>query len=48
MPPRSTVKKGAARDQITVTFGTGEISGVFLEDDICIGNLCAKVCIERS
>jgi hypothetical protein len=38
----STVKKGAARDQITVTFGTGEISGVFLEDDICIGNLCAK------
>jgi len=38
----SEVKKGAARDQITVTFGTGEISGVFLEDDICIGSLCAK------
>jgi len=38
----SLVKKGAARDQITVTFGTGEISGVFREDDICIGNLCAK------
>merc|ERR550537_1750404 len=38
----STVKKGAPRDQITVTFGTGEISGVFLEDDICIGSLCAK------
>merc|ERR1719473_444229 len=36
------VPKGAARDQITVTFGTGEISGVFLQDDICIGNLCAK------
>lgn len=29
------VNKGAARDQITVTFGTGEISGVFMEDDIC-------------
>jgi len=36
------VKKGAARDQITVTFGTGEISGVFVEDDICIGELCAR------
>merc|ERR1719453_2802080 len=36
------VKQGAARDQITVTFGTGEISGVFLQDDICIGALCAK------
>jgi saccharopepsin len=38
----STVKKGAPRDQITVTFGTGEISGVFLEDQLCIGNLCAQ------
>jgi len=38
----STVKKGAPRDQITVTFGTGEISGVFLEDKICIGSLCAN------
>merc|ERR1719375_1212434 len=38
----STVKKGAPRDQITVTFGTGEISGVFLEDNICIGSLCAE------
>jgi len=38
----STVNKGAPRDQITVTFGTGEISGVFLEDSICIGSLCAE------
>merc|ERR1719439_57161 len=36
------VKPDAARDQITVTFGTGEISGVFLEDKICIGALCAN------
>ena len=36
------VKKGAARDQITVTFGTGEISGVFVQDKLCIGNLCSK------
>mmetsp|Transcript_22358 Transcript_22358/g.52222 ORF Transcript_22358/g.52222 Transcript_22358/m.52222 type:complete len:450 (-) Transcript_22358:96-1445(-) len=36
-------RKGAARDQITVTFGTGEISGVFLQDDVCIGNLCTNI-----
>jgi hypothetical protein len=36
------VNKGAARDQITVTFGTGEISGVFMEDDICIGSSCTR------
>lgn len=39
----SKSKKGAPRDQITVTFGTGEISGVFLQDDVCIGNLCSNV-----
>jgi len=31
------------RDELTVTFGTGEITGVFLKDDVCIGNLCAKM-----
>jgi len=36
-------RKGASRDQITVTFGTGEISGVFLRDDVCIGNLCTNM-----
>merc|ERR1719420_1847454 len=35
--------KGAPRDQITVTFGTGEISGVFIQDDVCIGTLCSNV-----
>merc|ERR1719395_414158 len=39
----SPAQKNAARDQLTVTFGTGEISGVFLEDDVCIGNLCTNV-----
>merc|ERR1719353_543461 len=39
----SLSKKGALRDQITVTFGTGEISGVFLQDDVCIGSLCSNV-----
>jgi len=39
----SRAVKGQARDQITVTFGTGEISGVFLQDDVCIGNLCTNI-----
>merc|ERR1719214_372074 len=36
-------EKGAARDQITVTFGTGEISGVFIQDDVCVGSLCSNL-----
>merc|ERR1719386_397475 len=39
----SAAKKGSPRDQITVTFGTGEISGVFLQDDVCIGSLCTNI-----
>jgi saccharopepsin len=39
----SLSRKGALRDQITVTFGTGEISGVFIQDDVCIGNLCTNL-----
>merc|ERR1719506_3182595 len=39
----SLSKKGALRDQITVTFGTGEISGVFIQDDVCIGSLCTNI-----
>lgn len=31
------VKAGEARDQITVSFGTGEVTGVFVEDVICFG-----------
>merc|ERR1719263_407643 len=36
-------EKGAPRDQITVTFGTGEISGVFIQDDVCVGTLCSNM-----
>jgi len=39
----SLSRKGALRDQITVTFGTGEISGVFIQDDVCIGSLCTNI-----
>jgi len=35
----SPVHEGASRDQITVTFGTGEISGVFIKDNISIGDI---------
>jgi len=37
------VQDGAARDQITVTFGTGEITGFFFTDDMCIGSVCSNV-----
>lgn len=39
----SKVDRHFPRDQLTVTFGTGEITGVFLEDDVCIGSLCANM-----
>jgi len=36
-------KSQEVRDQITVTFGTGEISGVFVKDDVCISDsLCTN------
>ena len=31
------VRAGEARDQITVSFGTGEVTGVFVEDVMCFG-----------
>jgi len=40
----SRAKSQEVRDQITVTFGTGEISGVFVTDDVCISDsLCTNV-----
>lgn len=33
----SHVQPGQARDQITVSYGTGEITGVFVQDQICLG-----------
>jgi len=31
------VKPDDARDQLTISFGTGEVTGVFVEDNICFG-----------
>merc|ERR1719387_8877 len=30
------VEPGAPRDQITISFGTGEVTGVFVEDVVCL------------
>jgi saccharopepsin len=38
----SPLENGASVDELTITFGTGHISGKCLQDNICIGNLCAK------
>jgi saccharopepsin len=31
------VEPGQPRDQITISFGTGEVTGVFVEDVVCLG-----------
>jgi len=38
--PDKPVAKGGDRDVVTITFGTGEISGVFVKDTICVGAIC--------
>jgi pepsin A len=38
--PDKPVSKGGDRDVVTITFGTGEISGVFVKDTICVGAIC--------
>jgi len=38
--PNKAVSKGGDRDVVTITFGTGEISGVFLKDTVCVGAIC--------
>jgi saccharopepsin len=36
-------KNGPARDQVTITFGTGEVSGTCWQDSICLGpGVCSK------
>merc|ERR1719217_1447826 len=40
--PNKPVDKGGDRDVVTITFGTGEMSGVFVQDKICIGAICTR------
>jgi hypothetical protein len=35
------VGKDGDRDIVTITFGTGEMSGVFVKDKLCIGDICS-------
>merc|ERR1719329_1747582 len=37
----STAHPGESRDQMTVSFGTGEVSGVFIEDVVCMDDVSA-------
>eukprot|EP00928_Gymnodinium_smaydae_P051078 TRINITY_DN3460_c0_g2_i1.p1 TRINITY_DN3460_c0_g2~~TRINITY_DN3460_c0_g2_i1.p1 ORF type:complete len:442 (-),score=99.93 TRINITY_DN3460_c0_g2_i1:15-1340(-) len=38
--PDRPVARGGDRDVVTITFGTGEVSGVFVKDKICVGGIC--------
>lgn len=38
----SAIPKGADADEVTITFGTGYITGRCLEDTICMGKLCTR------
>jgi len=38
----SEVDPSLGADEITITFGTGHITGRCLKDDICVGNACSK------
>lgn len=48
-PPmdRATAAEAAARgrhrDSVTITFGTGEVSGNFARDTVCLGHMCAPM-----
>jgi len=38
--PDDKVTPTGDRDVVTITFGTGEISGVFMKDHLCLGGIC--------
>jgi len=38
----SHIQPGTEPDEVTITFGTGHITGRCLQDVVCIGSLCAK------
>lgn len=42
--PTTPVAKDGSRDVVTITFGTGEMSGVYIRDNICLGSgdICCK------
>lgn len=42
--PLTPVKADGTRDIVTITFGTGEMSGVYVRDNVCVGggDICCK------
>jgi len=34
--------ENSERDVVTITFGTGQISGMFVQDNVCLGSICTK------
>jgi hypothetical protein len=42
--PTNVVAPDGSRDVVTITFGTGEMSGVYIRDNICLGagDICCK------
>jgi len=42
--PNQAVDKDGSRDVVTITFGTGEMSGVYVRDNICLGtgDICCQ------
>jgi len=42
--PSQAVGQDGSRDVVTITFGTGEMSGVYVRDNICLGggNVCCQ------
>jgi hypothetical protein len=38
----SAIRPGTDPDEVTITFGTGHITGRCLQDEVCIGSLCAE------
>jgi len=42
--PLGLVKPDGERDVVTITFGTGEMSGVYVRDNVCLGggDICTK------
>mmetsp|Transcript_110803 Transcript_110803/g.269301 ORF Transcript_110803/g.269301 Transcript_110803/m.269301 type:complete len:436 (-) Transcript_110803:78-1385(-) len=43
--PEQAVAADGTRDIVTITFGTGEMSGVYVRDNVCLGTggICGKV-----
>lgn len=44
--PNDKVGPDGSRDVVTITFGTGEMSGVYVRDNVCLGN--GEVCCQAN